>query len=173
MHVIHFLLYFLGSYPEFGRQNCRFYQQRARGLFLTSFAFRRCTLEEPGSWRSAPRDAFVLGLGALPGTFSLEHRHIYFGYAFKNQFGWENLLGRYLRGGGKLLDIEYIVDDAGRRLASFGNTAGYIGMAAGILAWFVTQPLSSSQAAFRSLILIYRTGVVRNCSSRTLRFLLT
>jgi len=65
----------------------------------------------------------------------LKHRHIYFGHAFKNQFGWEDKLARFVRGGGKLLDIEYIVDERGKRLASFGSTAGYIGMAAGLLAW--------------------------------------
>lgn len=74
-------------------------------------------------------------MGPIRGDFPLKHKHIYFGHAFKEQFGWEDLLGRFLRGGGKLLDLEYIVDEERRRLASFGNVAGYIGMAAGMLAW--------------------------------------
>lgn len=65
----------------------------------------------------------------------MTHKHIYFGHAFKEQIGWEELLGRFLRGGGTLLDLEYIVDKDRNRLASFGNVAGYIGMAAGMLAW--------------------------------------
>ena len=95
----------------------------------------RCEIVERGYWREAPDDAIVLGLGPLPALQSYRHRHIYFGHAFKQQYGWEEKLARFVRGGGRLLDLEYIVDEKGKRLTSFGHTAGYIGMAAGLLAW--------------------------------------
>ena len=38
-------------------------------------------------------------------------------------------------GGGTLLDIEYLVDDAGRRVAAFGYWAGFAGCAVGLMTW--------------------------------------
>jgi saccharopine dehydrogenase (NAD+, L-lysine-forming) len=61
--------------------------------------------------------------------FPLVHQHMYFGYAFQNQVGWKELLGRFVAGGGKLLDLEYLVDDNNQRLVTFATIAGYIGYA--------------------------------------------
>ena len=36
-------------------------------------------------------------------------------------------------GGGALLDLEYLTDDHGRRLAAFGYWAGYVGAALAVL----------------------------------------
>ena len=52
-----------------------------------------------------------------------------FGHAFKGQRGAETLLGRFRAGGGRLYDIEYLVDEGGRRLAAFGYWAGFAGAA--------------------------------------------
>ncbi|MFF3846225.1 saccharopine dehydrogenase [Streptomyces sp. NPDC002328] len=83
-----------------------------------------------GSWTSSPRDAVVLGLKELPDVpTDLTHRHIYFGHAYKRQPGAAELLRRFAAGGGALLDLEYLVDDHGRRLAAFGFWAGYLGAA--------------------------------------------
>lgn len=106
-----------------------------RFFYFLVFRCSSCALADGGSWRNAPEGTTVLGLGALEGTFPVQNRHIYFGYAFKNQYGAEDILSRFLRGGGKLIDMEYLVDENGRRLTAFGLTAGYIGMAAGVLAW--------------------------------------
>jgi hypothetical protein len=35
----------------------------------------------------------------------------------KQQAGWENVLARFPRGGGTLLDLEFLVDERGRRVA--------------------------------------------------------
>ena len=87
-------------------------------------------LAPAGSWVSAPRDAVILGLKELPDEpGELPHRHIFFGHAYKRQPGAEALLGRFAAGGGSLLDLEYLVDDDGRRLAAFGFWAGYLGAA--------------------------------------------
>ena len=61
------------------------------------------------------------------------HRHIFFGHAYKGQDGAADLLRRFQAGGGSLLDIEYLVDDNGRRLAAFGYWAGYVGAALAVL----------------------------------------
>lgn len=74
---------------------------------------------EEGSWvKDAPKDAYVLGLKELPEEdFPLEHVHISFAHCYKQQGGWEKVLSRWPRGGGTLLDLEFLTDDAGRRVA--------------------------------------------------------
>ncbi len=87
-----------------------------------------------GSWVSAPADAVVIGLKELPDEpGELTHRHIFFGHAYKQQPGAADLLRRFAAGGGALLDLEYLVDDSGRRLAAFGFWAGYLGAALAVL----------------------------------------
>lgn len=46
--------------------------------------------------------------------------------------GWKELLKRFHEGNGTLLDLEFLVDDNGRRVAAFGRSAGFIGMAVGL-----------------------------------------
>jgi saccharopine dehydrogenase (NAD+, L-lysine-forming) len=93
-----------------------------------------CRVAPAGSWVSAPRDAVVLGLKELPDRpDELTHRHIFFGHAYKGQPGAAELLGRFAAGGGTLFDLEYLVDDSGRRLAAFGFWAGYLGAALAVL----------------------------------------
>ena len=67
-----------------------------------------------------------------------------FGHCYKQQRGWEDFLSRFVAGGisffftftfaaaelqagGKLWDMEFLVDDNGRRIAAFGKSAGAVG----------------------------------------------
>lgn len=95
-----------------------------------------CDIADAGAWVDAPRDAIILGLKELPedGT-PLRHRHIMFGHAFKQQVSGRVLLDRFKAGGGTLLDLEYLVDETGRRVAAFGYWAGYAGAALSVMAW--------------------------------------
>jgi saccharopine dehydrogenase (NAD+, L-lysine-forming) len=94
-------------------------------------------MADAGSWVKAPKDAVILGLKELPDTpKALEHSHIYFAHAYKEQKGWQELLGRFLHGNGSLLDLEYMVDTNGRRVAAFGYFAGYMGAALALLQWY-------------------------------------
>ncbi|MGW0585007.1 saccharopine dehydrogenase, partial [Streptomyces sp. NPDC002920] len=52
---------------------------------------------------------------------------------YKGQPGAAALLGRFAAGVGALLDLEYLVDEQGRRLAAFGFWAGYLGAALAVL----------------------------------------
>ncbi|GAA3822998.1 saccharopine dehydrogenase [Streptomyces phyllanthi] len=93
-----------------------------------------CRVAAAGSWVSAPKEAVIVGLKELPDEPTrLTHRHIFFGHAYKGQPGAEALLRRFVTGGGLLLDLEYLVDDDGRRLAAFGYWAGYMGAALAVL----------------------------------------
>lgn len=94
----------------------------------------------PGSWRDAPEDAFIFGLKELPDEATpLPHRHIMFGHAYKGQPDGQRLLDRFKAGGGTLYDIEYLVDDMGRRVAAFGYWAGYAGAAVALKCWAAAQ----------------------------------
>jgi saccharopine dehydrogenase (NAD+, L-lysine forming) len=92
---------------------------------------------ELGSWRNAPSDAYIIGLKELPenDTSPLPHNHIMFAHCFKQQEGWKDVLSRFHRGNGTLLDLEFLQDDNGRRVAAFGYHAGYAGSAVGIDLW--------------------------------------
>ncbi|ASW55622.1 saccharopine dehydrogenase [Plantactinospora sp. KBS50] len=93
-----------------------------------------CRIAPATGWFDAPEDAVVVGLKELPVLPPrLRHRHVYFGHAYKNQEGAAELLHRFRTGGGTLLDAEYLTDGSGRRLATFGYWAGYVGAALAML----------------------------------------
>lgn len=102
----------------------------------TEYSSQNCTLVEAGSWQDAPRDHYILGIKELPDADTpLVHHHIYFGHAYKQQSGWQGLLGRFRSGDGELLDLEYLTDNNGRRVAAFGYWAGYAGAAMAMKMW--------------------------------------
>ena len=87
------------------------------------------------SWPDAPAECYVLGLKELPEPLpALRHRHIYFAHAYKQQSGWRQLLNKFADDGGQLFDLEYLLDDNGRRIAAFGYWAGFAGAALGMMA---------------------------------------
>ncbi|GGX92567.1 saccharopine dehydrogenase [Streptomyces fructofermentans] len=93
-----------------------------------------CRIVPAGSWTGAPPRAVVVGLKELPDEpAELRHRHVFFGHAYKEQPGARALLTRFAAGGGALFDLEYLVDEHGRRLAAFGHWAGYVGAALAVL----------------------------------------
>ncbi|KAA9006052.1 saccharopine dehydrogenase [Histidinibacterium aquaticum] len=95
-----------------------------------------CEMAETGSWESAPADAVVLGLKELPESGEpLRGTHVFFAHAFKGQRQADALLDRFRQGGGTLLDLEYLVDDTGARVAAFGYHAGYVGAAVSLIAY--------------------------------------
>ncbi len=97
------------------------------------YAAAGCELVETGSWVDAPPATHVLGIKELPDEPSaLIHPHIYFAHAFKGQEGADEVLARFDRGGGELLDVEYLTE-GGKRVVAFGRWAGYVGAALGVL----------------------------------------
>ncbi|MEU7067485.1 saccharopine dehydrogenase [Streptomyces sp. NPDC046161] len=106
-----------------------------RVFSLADYIAAGCESAPTDSWHElAPDDAYVLGLKELPDDRTpLRHRHVYFGHAYKGQAGAAALLSRFTAGGGALLDMEYLTDDRGRRVAAFGYWAGYVGAALAVL----------------------------------------
>lgn len=97
-----------------------------------------CPLVDPLSWKTdAPADAYIVGLKELPENDDspLRHKHIFFAHCFKNQGGWRELLQRFDKGKGTILDLEFLNDDNGKRVAAFGYMAGFAGAAVGIDVW--------------------------------------
>lgn len=72
----------------------------------------------------------------LQGTVKLEREYgkVVF---FVRQYG--NVTRRFTSGGGELLDLEFLFNDNGRRVAAFGHSAGFAGMAVGLLVWIHRQ----------------------------------
>ncbi|RCW88307.1 saccharopine dehydrogenase [Paracoccus lutimaris] len=107
-----------------------------RILPIAGFADAGAEIAAEGTWPEAPSDAIVFGLKELPEDGrALRHRHIMFGHAYKGQPAGQKLLQRFRDGGGTLYDLEYLTDEAGRRLAAFGYWAGYAGAAVSLSAW--------------------------------------
>jgi hypothetical protein len=48
---------------------------------------------------------------------SLKHVHVQFAHCYKQQAGWEKVLARFARGNGVLLDLEFLTESSGRRVA--------------------------------------------------------
>ncbi|SLM37946.1 saccharopine dehydrogenase [Lasallia pustulata] len=100
------------------------------------FAAVGATLVPEGSWPSAPKDHIIIGLKELPEeTFPLHHTHVQFAHCYKGQPNWATVLSRFPAGGGTLLDLEFLTDDSGRRVAAFGYHAGYAGAALALMDW--------------------------------------
>ncbi|ORX93653.1 Formate/glycerate dehydrogenase catalytic domain-like protein [Basidiobolus meristosporus CBS 931.73] len=100
------------------------------------YADAGCTIVPGGAWKNAPKDAYIIGLKELPEeTTPLEHTHIFFAHCFKNQGGWKDILGRFVAGNGTILDLEFLNDENGRRVAAFGFHAGFAGTAIGLDVW--------------------------------------
>ncbi|TDC42688.1 saccharopine dehydrogenase [Micromonospora sp. KC213] len=105
-----------------------------RAFPTADYAAVGCRIAPAGSWPQAPADTYILGLKELPGQpWALRHRHIFFSHSFQRQHGSRELLRRFADGGGVILDLEYLTDAEGRRLAAFGYWAGYVGAALAVL----------------------------------------
>jgi len=111
-----------------------------RAIPIDGYAAAGCEIVAENLWPDAPRDAIVFGLKELPedGT-PLTHRHIMFGHAYKGQPAGRELLKRFKAGGGTLYDLEYLVDENGRRVAAFGYWAGFAGAAVSLKCWAAQQ----------------------------------
>ncbi len=126
----------------------------SRIIETAAYVATGCNIVAEHSWPSAPEDAIIFGLKELPedGT-PLRHRHIMFGHAFKGQGAGQILLRRFRAGGGTLLDLEYLTDETGRRVAAFGYWAGFAGAAVTLKCWAaqksgtVCKPLSPYKTA--------------------------
>ena len=115
-------------------------QSSVRAIGLDGYRAAGCEIAAENSWAEAPDDAVIFGLKELPedGT-PLHHHHILFGHAYKGQPAGQVLLRRFRAGGGTLYDLEYLVDDAGRRVAAFGYWAGFAGAAVALRCWAAQQ----------------------------------
>ena len=115
-------------------------ESSVRAIGIDGYKAAGCAIAPENMWPSAPADAIIFGLKELPedGT-PLTHRHIMFGHAYKGQPAGQILLKRFKAGGGTLYDLEYLVDETGRRVAAFGYWAGFAGAAISLKCWAAQQ----------------------------------
>jgi saccharopine dehydrogenase (NAD+, L-lysine-forming) len=115
-------------------------ESHVRAIPIDGYRAAGCEIAPENLWPKAPADAIIFGLKELPedGT-PLTHRHIMFGHAYKGQPAGRILLQRFKAGGGTLYDLEYLVDETGRRVAAFGYWAGFAGAAVALKCWAAQQ----------------------------------
>ncbi|MBC8038436.1 MAG: saccharopine dehydrogenase [Rhizobiales bacterium] len=115
-------------------------ESSVRAIPIAGYKAAGCVIAPENAWPHAPSDAIIFGLKELPddGT-PLTHRHILFGHAYKGQPAGRVLLKRFKAGKGTLYDLEYLVDETGRRVAAFGYWAGYAGAAVSLKCWAAQQ----------------------------------
>lgn len=115
-------------------------ESSVRAIPIDGYRAAGCEIADENLWPQAPDDAIIFGLKELPedGT-PLAHRHIMFGHAYKGQPAGRALLRRFKAGGGTLYDLEYLVDETGRRVAAFGYWAGFAGAAVSLKCWAAQQ----------------------------------
>ena len=90
----------------------------------------------------------------------LKHVHVQFAHCYKQQVGWKKVLARFARGNGVLLDLEFLTDSSGRRVAmcyisSFSCSAWilslksrrYLGITLGSPGTSTSYPLSAVRGA--------------------------
>jgi saccharopine dehydrogenase (NAD+, L-lysine-forming) len=115
-------------------------ESSVRAIPVDGYKAAGCEIAPENDWPKAPRDAIIFGLKELPDDGStLTHRHIMFGHAYKGQAAGQLLLKRFKSGKGTLFDLEYLVDETGRRVAAFGYWAGYAGAALSLKCWAAQQ----------------------------------
>ncbi|KAF4594946.1 saccharopine dehydrogenase protein [Ophiocordyceps camponoti-floridani] len=102
----------------------------------TEYEAAGATLVPAGVWPTAAPGTLILGLKEIPeADFPLNNDHISFAHCYKDQGGWQKVLSRFPRGGSVLYDLEFLVDEQGRRVSAFGYHAGFTGAALGIKTW--------------------------------------
>jgi saccharopine dehydrogenase (NAD+, L-lysine-forming) len=115
-------------------------QSSVRAIPIDGYRAAGCEIAAENLWPQAPGDAIIFGLKELPeDSTALTHRHIMFGHAYKGQPAGRVLLKRFKAGGGTLYDLEYLVDETGRRVAAFGYWAGFAGAAVSLKCWAAQQ----------------------------------
>ena len=115
-------------------------ESSVRAIGIEGYKSAGCEIAPENFWPHAPSDAIIFGLKELPEDGSaLTHRHILFGHAYKGQPAGQTLLRRFKAGHGTLYDLEYLVDETGRRVAAFGYWAGFAGAALSLKCWAAQQ----------------------------------
>ncbi|CAG8547571.1 12494_t:CDS:2, partial [Acaulospora morrowiae] len=126
-----------------------------------------CVMVPMGTWRTAPLEAYIVGLKELPENDDspLSHSHIFFAHCYKNQDGWKEIIRRFVKGNGIILDMEFLTDEKNRRVAAFGYHAGFSGTALGLDVW-AQQRLDPKQKYPEVLPYPNENGLISHIKSR-------
>ena len=122
-------------------------QSEARAFSNEDYVQTGCDMVNEFNWQQAPLDNIIIGLKELSTQLGpFKHKHVHFAHVYKNQEGWQAFLQQFVKGKGTLYDLEYLVDQHGRRIAAFGYWAGYVGAAVALLQWVAQQNKSTLPA---------------------------
>lgn len=83
------------------------------------------------------KKALIVGLKELSDLSYLDnHTHVYFSHTYKNQANWQEILSFFNESNSKIYDFEYFLDKFNRRLIAFGEYAGKVATALGLLQYY-------------------------------------
>lgn len=173
-------------------------EQATDRIFSDSeYAQAGCQLVPTGSWKvlnqillnqqpgtalagySSSDSHWVLGLKTLGHDVeSIATNQIYFAHCFKGQRHWQQEMRRFVRGGGAIWDLEFMLDATSRRrVAAFGYFAGYVGMAVGLMAYYALHtglhqlpklsPYTSNTQLFEAVSTYRRNWQLHHANSRS------
>lgn len=93
-----------------------------------------CEIVAAGSWIDSDLQNIIVGLKALPENIeSFKHTHIFFAHVYKEQDGWREIMQKFQKGGGRIIDLEFMLDENNKRVCAFGYWAGFVGAGLGAL----------------------------------------
>lgn len=120
-------------------QGVKVYVERSDQRIYSDEQYQKigCELQNAGDWVSA-KNCYIVGLKELPeANMPISQQHIYYAHAFKEQVGTRTLLQRFKKGGGTILDYEYLIDCLNQPVvtSSFSFSAGFCGAALSLLIW--------------------------------------
>ena len=115
-------------------------QSSVRAIPIDGYAAAGCEIAAENLWPKAPAEAIIFGLKELPedGT-ALTTATSCSAMPSRASPRAKSCSKRFKAGKGTLYDLEYLVDETGRRVAAFGYWAGYAGAAVSLKGWAAQQ----------------------------------
>lgn len=84
-------------------------------------------------WFKQPKDALIIGLKELTNLDKLNaHTHIYFSHSYKQQSNANQILQAFRSSNSVIYDLEYFLNNDGRRALAFGYHAGLVAAVLGL-----------------------------------------
>jgi len=134
------------------QQGIKVFVEKSTQRIFEDAAYKQegCEIVNSLSWHEEAdkEKTLVLGLKAIdPMPSIIEHKHMYFAHAYKNQPQAKQLLTAFKAGKGVLYDIEYLLNENNVRVASFSYYAGYCAAATAIFLWMEKNKYSEGYSS--------------------------
>ena len=120
------------------------YVESSESRIYSDFEYEICgAIITTSNWTKFS-DSLIIGLKELDNLNLLNsHTHLYFSHSFLNQTGSTVVLDKFSKSKSILYDLEYFLDSNNKRLVTFGFWAGFVGMALGLMQFYLKSNYQS------------------------------